>query len=128
LLATVFDTTALSRADNHLSLHTYNVAWQLSVATGITEPDIFRVNLRIFPNPVQENITVQYKLEKTSDISIQLVTADGKATTLVQQKKQNAGTYSIPFTLNQYGLPAGTYFVVFKVNGNTIVKELVKLN
>lgn len=128
VLATVLDETTLTRADNHLSLHTYNISWNLSIATGLSEPDVFKASLRIFPNPMQENLVVQYELEKRSDVSIQLISTDGKVIPLVQQKKQNAGTYSVPFDLNKYKLAAGTYFAVFNINGNTIARELIKLN
>lgn len=127
VLATVLDTTELSRADNHISLHTYNITWNMSVATGISEPDLFQASLKIFPNPFQENLVVQYQLEKRADVSIQLVSLDGKQMQLVQVKKQNAGNYTVPFSLEQYHLAAGTYFVVFNINGNTVARELIKL-
>ncbi len=127
VLATILDTTALTRADNHISLHTNNITWNLSVATGIAEPEVFKASLQIFPNPFQENLVVQYQLEKRSDVSIKLVSLDGKQISLVEEKKQSAGIYSMPFTLQQYQLAAGTYFIVFNINGHTVAKELVKL-
>lgn len=127
VLVTVLDTTVLSRAENHINLHTYNIIWNLSVATGISEPDLFQASLKIYPNPFQENLLVQYQLEKRADVSIQLVSLDGKQIPLVQVKKQNAGSYNVPFSLEKYQLTAGTYFVVFTINGNIVAKEIIKL-
>lgn len=127
LLASIADTTQLSRADNHLTIHTTNIYWQLSIATGVREPDVFRASLKIFPNPVSESLVLQYKLERRSAVSIQLVSLNGTVTQLTQEKNQSAGAYSLPFTLEKYNLAAGVYTVVFKINGATIAKELIKL-
>lgn len=127
LLASVADTTQLSRADNHLSIHTYNINWQLSIATGVQEPDVFRASLKIFPNPFSESLVLQYNLERRSAVSVQLISMNGTSTHLIEEKNQPAGSYSIPFTLNKYQLVAGVYAIVFKINGATIAKELIKL-
>jgi Secretion system C-terminal sorting domain len=127
LLASVADTTQLSRADNHLSIHTYNINWQLSIATGVQEPDVFRASLKIFPNPFSESLVLQYKLERRSAVSVQLISMNGNTTQLIQEKNQPSGTYSLPFTLDKYQLATGVYTVVFKINGATIAKELIKL-
>lgn len=127
LLASVADTTQLSRADNHLTIHTTNISWQLSIATGVREPDVFRASLKIFPNPFSESLVLQYKLERRSTVSIQLVSLNGTVTQLVQEKNQSAGSYSLPFALDKLQLAAGVYTVLFKINGATIAKELVKL-
>lgn len=124
---TILDNTALSRADNHISFHTYNFIWNLSVATGISEPDLFRAGLKLFPNPFAENLVVQYEIEKVSSVGVLLISSDGKTIPLVQEKKQTPGSYSTTFSLSRYNLAAGVYTIVFNVNGQTIAKELVKL-
>ncbi|MBX9783874.1 MAG: T9SS type A sorting domain-containing protein [Chitinophagaceae bacterium] len=127
LRTTVVDNTSLSRADNHLSLHTYNVLWNMSIATGVTEVQVFNAGLKLFPNPFAENLVIQYKLSKPSSVAINLVTANGKNIPLVQEKKQMQGSYSSTFSLNRYGLSAGVYTIVFIVNGQTIAREIIKL-
>ncbi|HLP38029.1 M64 family metallopeptidase [Lacibacter sp.] len=127
LLASVADTTQLSRADNHLTIHTTNISWQVSMITGVQEPDVFRASLKIFPNPFSESLMLQYKLERRSAVSVQLISMNGTSTHLIQEKNQPAGSYSIPFTLNKYQLAEGVYTIVFKINGATIAKELIKL-
>jgi hypothetical protein len=127
LLASVTDTTQLSRADNHLTIHTTNISWQLSIATGVQEPDVFRASLKIFPNPFSESLVLQYKLERRSAVSVQLISMNGTTTQLIEEKNQPAGSYSLPFTLDKLQLAAGVYTMLFKINGATIAKELVKL-
>jgi hypothetical protein len=127
LLASIADTTQLSRADNHLTIHTTNISWQLSIATGVQEPDVFRASLKIFPNPFSESLVLQYKLERRSAVSVQLISMNGTTTQLIEEKNQPAGSYSLPFTLDKLQLAAGVYTVLFKINGATIAKELVKL-
>ena len=128
VLATVLDTTAFTRYVNHISLHTYNVQWNLSVtAGGISSSglDLFKASLKIFPNPFADNLTVEYELDKNSSIGIQLVTAEGKTINLLSEKQQSAGKYSFPLSMKQ--LATGSYFVVLIINGKRITKELVKL-
>lgn len=127
LVATIADTTQLSRADNHLSIHTSTISWQLSIATGVQEPELFRTSLKIFPNPFSESLLLQYKLERKSAVTVQLISMNGTVTQLIEEKNQPAGSYSLPFTLSNYKLAAGVYSVAFKVNGATIAKELIKL-
>lgn len=127
VLVSIADTTELSRADNHLSLHTYNVSWNISIITGISEPEIFKAALRIFPNPFANDLVVQYELEKRARIGIQLVAADGRRVQLLDERNQQPGLYRFPFSLREKKLSPGVYFAVFTINGATVARELIRL-
>lgn len=127
LRTSIVDNTPLSRQDNHISLHTYTILWNLSMLTGISAPEVFRASLKIFPNPFAENLMLQYKLDKPAAVSVVLTAADGKTIVLLREKKQASGTHTASISTSRYQLAAGTYTISFNINDFTVAKELLKL-
>jgi hypothetical protein len=127
LLATVIDTTQLSRSATHLSVHTYNVQWIISSVTGIMTTELFRANLKVFPNPVSSDLMVKYELEKKADVSIQLISIDGKRITHYERKGQLPGQHSYTIDTQKAGVSSGVYFVVFSLNGQSLTREVLKV-
>jgi IgA Peptidase M64/Secretion system C-terminal sorting domain len=127
LLATVTDTTQLSRSATHISVHTYNTQWIISRVTGITSAELFRANLKVFPNPFASDLVVQYQLDKKANVSIELVSTDGKRITHHERKGQLAGQHSFTIDTRKEGISAGMYFVIFSLNGQSLTKQMIKV-
>jgi hypothetical protein len=127
LVATVIDTSLLSKADNHVTIHTYNVQWNLSRVTGISNPELFKANLQVFPNPAVHDIQVKYELEKKANVSVELITVDGKRISRYEKKGQLPGRYTYTLDANKMHISPGMYFVVFSLNGNRLTKEVIKI-
>ncbi len=66
----------------------------------------FSVN--VYPNPVREQLTVQYKLEKTEKVKLKVLDAGGKLVRNVLDITQSPGTYQK--TINASSLPKGSYY------------------
>jgi hypothetical protein len=127
LLATVIDTTLLSRSINHVSLHTYNIQWAISKITGVMTPELFKANLKVYPNPFASDLIVKYELEKKANISIEIISADGKHIYSYDRKNQLAGQHSFTINAAKKGIQSGIYFVVFSLNGQRLAKEVLKV-
>jgi len=127
LVATVIDTSILAKADNHISIHTYNTQWNISRVTGISDPQLFKANLQVFPNPAVRDITVKYELEKKANVSVEFFTVDGKRISRYEQKGQLPGRYTYTLDAKRMRISPGMYFVVFAINGSRLTKEVIKI-
>ena len=127
LVATIIDTSALTKSDNHISIHTYNTQWNISRITGISDPELFRANLQVFPNPAVRDILVKYDLEKKANVSVEIFTVDGRRISRYEQKGQLPGRYTYTIDAKKTRISPGMYFVVFSLNGNRLTKEVLKI-
>jgi hypothetical protein len=127
LLSTVIDTTLLSRSVNHISVHIYNTQWTISRVTGISAPELYRANLKVFPNPTANDLVVKYELEKKANVAIELLSPDGKRILRHERKAQLPGIHSFTIDTRKLGISSGIYFVAFSINGNTLTKEVLKV-
>lgn len=87
-----------------------------------SEEDIEDI-IHIFPNPITDNLSLQYNLDKASDFKLALYDVVGNIV-YEEYNPQAFGNYyySIP-TLN---LAAGMYIARIELNGDRISKKLIK--
>ncbi len=82
------------------------------------------VQLSVFPNPSNGKVKIQYTLQKTEDISIDLYSVLGNKIDNIVNEKQERGVY-----IQDYELPSsGAYFVKCHVNGVVITKKIICLD
>lgn len=125
--ATVLDTTAFTRMDNHVSLNTTNIIWNINVGTRTLSTDLFNASLRIFPNPFATDLILQYETEKEASISVELTALDGKSYLLLPEEFHRAGNYTRSISPEDLNLAPGMYFVVFKIDSEIIAREVFKM-
>lgn len=123
----VTDTIPSSRSDNHPQLHTYNIIWNISAATGISQPELIETSIKLYPNPASELLNVSVKLEKASRISMKLVTMDGKDIFRMRSGNYSAGEHRLNIDLNKLNINSGTCFLQLMVNDRLITKEFIRL-
>jgi hypothetical protein len=56
----VLDTTALIRSESHASANTYTTNWLVNKKANAAEDRLFPGTLKIYPNPVTEELTITY--------------------------------------------------------------------
>lgn len=79
---------------------------------------------RVYPNPVQSTLYIDYTLEDDSPVSIQLFTLSGVIVKTIEHKNQAKGSYTDK--INCAGLPAGTYILILKNKKETINEKIIK--
>lgn len=79
--------------------------------------------LSAFPNPARTYNQLQYALNQPAELSIELISADGKFTKTLWSDRMPAGIFSLETDL--IGLAAGTYFYRFRANGRVWTYPLV---
>ncbi len=79
--------------------------------------------MQVSPNPFSEHITVKLDLPKSSDLQIDLLSINGQ---LIQQLMTQEKVQQQQFEFSVPALAAGNYLIRIKVNGEQVVKKIVK--
>jgi len=93
---------------------------------GVSVPEISNNNnsLNCYPNPFNQSTSINYVLEKTSNVTVKIYNIVGQEiTTLVSEKNKQPGKYSVLFDAEKYR--SGIYQCVLTTNNNTFVQKLV---
>lgn len=126
LTATVIDTTALIRVNNHPTIHFSTVTWTIDrLTTGLEiTSSTNKISSSVYPNPTTNFLNIEFELEKKSKVSIQLNSLDGKIIQQVENKTIESGKYSN--ILNIENLSVGSYFLVFKIGSTMFTQTIIK--
>lgn len=74
-----------------------------------------------YPNPVKDNTTFKYKIDKTQNVELVVFDIFGKELTTLVSSLQPAGDYEIPFSVKN--LSNGTYFYKLSAGNNSITRK-----
>lgn len=94
----------------------------------ITDPDnpnpetIFTYNF--YPNPVINNLTVEYYLERSSDVNISLYNTQGQLMKTINRPRQATGIHSEQVDFSSY--TSGTYIISISTGYNVYSNKIVK--
>lgn len=96
------------------------------VHTGIGEREnLFVNNLRYYPNPVLDFLTINYTLTHSAQVSVKLYSLDGK---LLQAKENMASVNGNNITSLEMGsLPKGVYLLQVNSEEGTTTRKIEKL-
>ena len=67
------------------------------------------MNLSASPNPVQENVNINFTLDKISNVDINIYDSVGKLVHQFNRGAMNGGTHNIPLNINE--LQNGFYII-----------------
>jgi len=93
--------------------------------TGIQDLRDGTYNLKIYPNPFGQQTRITYRLDKTSDVKIEVFNLLGARTADIVHETQNPGDFSYDLNASEMGVAEGVFYLRFTVNGNTTVKKLI---
>jgi hypothetical protein len=87
------------------------------------EPPIATQNIKIYPNPTSDFVTIQLDMKKVQKVSFQVINILGQ---LVHKEAFFIAKENIIFDVRSF--PAGTYILKFLINDKVLVnKVLVKI-
>lgn len=123
---TVVDTTGIARVANHSSVHVSSVTWTLNVVkTGVrvsTSQNQFSYS--VYPNPATNVLNVSVESIKALDLSIELISVEGKILNQYSGKTEGNGKRQQSFDVS--GLSAGTYLIRVRAGDYVETKAWVK--
>lgn len=81
---------------------------------------------KVYPNPIVDNFTLEFQLEKSVKLDIEIVSSEGKM--VKQLFKGNAHSGTNYFSFNKANLSAGTYYLVLREETNILKNEKIIIN
>lgn len=75
----------------------------------------------VFPNPANNNVSINLNLNETSTLLLDVTDVTGKQVAIIADEKQ---TGAVRKQFNTASIPNGTYFVRLQINGNTATQKL----
>lgn len=81
--------------------------------------------MQLFPNPASDYAFLQYKLNNSLDVKIELLDMNGKSISTIRNAKQTAGPHMEVINLRNLNLSKGTYFVSLGA-GKEVKKLIIK--
>jgi len=82
--------------------------------------------LRIVPNPMQDQATIYYQLERSGRMQLLANSADGKELRVLKEANSEAGSYQYAWATE--GLAPGVYYVTLLLDGQPITKQVIKID
>ena len=84
-----------------------------------------RLHIEIYPNPAQSNFTLEYKINKLSNVNIRIVNTLGKTEKTIKDGIQSSGSYLYRINTSTEQLKAGIYFIRFEANNQVFYKKII---
>ncbi|HEY0772212.1 MAG TPA: T9SS type A sorting domain-containing protein [Sphingobacteriaceae bacterium] len=89
----------------------------------VLDPDKLVSNLKVYPNPVGEQLNLSYIVTKDSNVTIKIMDVLGNEVTTLLSQRLPAGAQNNSFNISSK-VNAGFYFVRLIVGSETIVKRI----
>jgi hypothetical protein len=81
-----------------------------------------------YPNPCNEQITINYNLIKSNKVTIELYDASGKySKTIVNNLKVSSGSQSMVIKTEENGILSGIYYLRLSAGGESFTQKIIKL-
>ena len=115
----------ISDEERTLIFSGYKIEVNYSDPNSVCDDPFFSINnLSCFPNPANNLITIQYKLNTPSKVNFSITNSLGeKVETLIDNTIQANGEHMINYRLNY--LLSGLYFINMTINGRTYTKNFI---
>lgn len=111
--------TAVATHGNGVFTTYYSWTWEITGTRAFTDD---RWGFEVFPNPAKEKATLDFRLEKNSDIRFGLFDGLGKK---VAQEDWHLAKGSQRKDIKISGLPCGIYFCALTLEGKTYTKKIL---
>jgi len=82
-------------------------------------------DVTVFPNPVKENLIIDFKSNVSCNLKISLKDILGKEVALIYNERINTGKNKLVINLTQHSIKSGIYFLELLVNGEQYYTEKI---
>lgn len=95
----------------------------LQTTTGFSTGDNTPVaNLNVFPNPANENMSIDFEITQSSEVNLSITDLTGKNIQEIFAGKLTSGKYNYPWSVTN--IPSGLYLVNIIINGNSTRQKI----
>jgi pectate lyase len=111
------------KAFNDLLESFYSDSVTVELTVGLENHLAKQMSLRVYPNPISDQATLQYTVRQPSDVELSVVDLTGRVLIPLEDGKRAAGEYTISLPVNR--LESGAYLVIFRANGSMLMKKIL---
>lgn len=108
--------------DNLISLDDILVLGNVMTSTG--EAGAADIRLHTYPNPVDNNLNVLFRLDTPASVVLELFDMNGRRMLSMRAEERLAGEQNLQLGLHR--LPAGAYNLVLRINGAAYSRQIIK--
>lgn len=84
---------------------------------------LFDTKSRVYPNPTESLIHMDYELMENTDVKISIINVSGQVV-YEEIKSQSKGVQKLSLDISTY--KDGYYFLILEINGGTIIEKFIK--
>ena len=95
--------------------------------SGINEDSVQTFDLALYPNPFRDATTLQYNLNQSTRVTVELLDITGRQIGIIEDKVKMQGQYSINIDAVKYHLTPGIYMLKFITDQGFISRQVIKL-
>jgi len=95
----------------------------VEVLVGVDKPQVFELINKVYPNPTNDILNIQYDLDRVTDISISILDINGQSVLNKSQLNHPSGTFITTF--NTQRLSTGIYLVEIIADRKREVKKVM---
>ena len=93
--------------------------------SGINNPLVDELSLKIAPNPFSNSASITYDLSEKQMVSIQLFDLLGKEISTLLEETQSIGNQSISIDKDKLNLKSGVYFVKLWIGNRSLTQKII---
>ena len=93
-------------------------------AVGINEINKAALNYNVYPNPVNDQLNVEFNLLENTHVLGEIFDVTGRKVTTLFNSSYNLGTHRLDY--NTSDLNSGVYFVKITLEGESFTKRVIK--
>jgi hypothetical protein len=113
-----------NKNDNGDLVYISSTTVQESTQTTATQAAVQNMEVKVYPNPTSDFVSLEYTLPQRSEVEIKLLNSLGVERMLLQDKKMLDGTQQVSFELNNH-LDAGVYFIALYIDGVIKTEKII---
>ena len=117
--------TTIKSTTNGKTSTSYQAAFRESIATSAGFLSVEKFDVKTYPNPFENQFSINYNVQKDADILIELFDNAGKKIETLVENKLQEGNYIYQYNAKENNLSQGIYFINYSVDGKLLSTEKV---
>jgi len=99
-------------------------------SSGLEKSEILNNQVRIYPNPVSQDLYIQVILENASVFNMQIMNAMGETVLVLDDGSQNYpnGNFEFVVNLKSEGFKTGIYLIRILINNQVLTKRFIMMD
>ncbi|OFX73851.1 MAG: hypothetical protein A2X12_10305 [Bacteroidetes bacterium GWE2_29_8] len=97
-----------------------------SIQQNVTSKTSISSNFNVYPNPFNENFSIEYNIPQNGNVTIELFDLKGQKISTIANKYETEGNHTITNSLSNND-NSNIYFVRFIFNNEVVIKKIVQI-